>query len=156
MAHRIRTVIQITASAEHVWEVLTDFDSWPEWNAADPGFSGSLKEGARVELTSATPTGKTQNLKIKLTTVDPSRQLTWESGFPLLFKARHTFRIQAEEGGCVVHNDAFFRGLLVPFIRGQLPTETMFTETNRGLKHRAESVEGGENQVRRDDNRRFR
>ena len=112
MTHRVRTVIQITASAEHVWEVLTDFDSWPEWNAADPGFSGSLKEGARVELTSATPTGKTQNLKIKLTAVDPGRQLTWESGFPLLFKARHTFRIQTEEAAVPSTTTPFSVGCL--------------------------------------------
>ena len=141
MTRELQTVVEIDASPDQVWQVLTDFASWPDWNFADPGFSGELNEGAKAELTTAAPSGKTDQVKITLTSVVPKGQLSWESGMPLLFKARHMFRIEAQESGCTLYNDADFGGLLVPFIGKQLPTEEMFNETNRRLKARVESID---------------
>ena len=140
MTRELQTFIEIEASSEQVWQVLTDFEAWPDWNFADPGFSGELTEGAKVELTTAAPSGKTDQVKITLTSVVPNRQLSWESSMPLLFKARHVYRIEAQESGCTLYNEADFGGLLVPFIGKQLPTEEMFNETNRRLKERVESM----------------
>ena len=140
MARVLQTSVEIEAKSEQVWQVLTDFDSWPDWNSTDPGFSGELKEGARVELTTAAPNGKTAQVKITLTSVEPNRQLSWESSVPLLFKARHLYRIETHESGCTLYNEASFGGLLLPFIGKQLPTEEMFNETNRRLKKRIESL----------------
>ncbi|MEE8303032.1 MAG: SRPBCC domain-containing protein [Candidatus Tectomicrobia bacterium] len=139
MARELHTMVEISASPDQVWQVLTDFDAWPDWNVADPGFVGEMHEGAEVELTSTSPSGKRSQVRITLISVEPNRQLSWESSLPLLFKARHTYRIEAQDGNCTFYNEAGFWGILAHFISKQLPTEEMFKETNLRFKERVES-----------------
>jgi len=64
MARELHTMVEISASPDQVWQVLTDFDAWPDWNVADPGFVGEMHEGAEVELTSTSPSGKRSQVRI--------------------------------------------------------------------------------------------
>ena len=50
-----RTTFPIVASPEAVWEVLTDFERYPEWNPSLPSISGELRPGSTVSLTLAMP-----------------------------------------------------------------------------------------------------
>ncbi len=45
-AKEIHAELDIEASPERVWEVLTDFASFPEWNPFIRDASGGLKSGA--------------------------------------------------------------------------------------------------------------
>ena len=41
----ICTEIEIAGSPARVWEVLTRFDEYPQWNAFIPHAAGELREG---------------------------------------------------------------------------------------------------------------
>jgi uncharacterized protein YndB with AHSA1/START domain len=50
-----QTSFEINASATRVWEVLTDFGSYPQWNPQIPRASANIVEGARIHLRLALP-----------------------------------------------------------------------------------------------------
>ncbi|MFQ5793715.1 MAG: SRPBCC family protein [Candidatus Bipolaricaulia bacterium] len=43
----IQTEVEIDASAERVWQLLTDFAAFPEWNPFIRRASGKVKTGTR-------------------------------------------------------------------------------------------------------------
>lgn len=53
MAKEIKTEIQIDATPERVWEILTDFDAYPTWNPFIKSITGEVNVGntitARIE-----------------------------------------------------------------------------------------------------------
>ena len=47
---QLRAEIEIAAPPERVWEVLFDFDAYPEWNPFIRRISGSPREGEKLEV----------------------------------------------------------------------------------------------------------
>jgi uncharacterized protein YndB with AHSA1/START domain len=72
-----RTTFAVDASSERVWEVLTDFDRYPEWNPSVPSITGELAVGSTVSLTLAMPGRPSPKVKAKLLDVAPGRRLAW-------------------------------------------------------------------------------
>jgi uncharacterized protein YndB with AHSA1/START domain len=46
----LHSQIEINASAERVWRLLTDFASYPQWNPFIRRISGELTTGERLEV----------------------------------------------------------------------------------------------------------
>jgi uncharacterized protein YndB with AHSA1/START domain len=46
----IRAEIEIDASAERVWQLLTDFSTFPDWNPFISRADGEARNGARLEV----------------------------------------------------------------------------------------------------------
>jgi len=46
----LHSEIEINASAERVWDILTDFASYPQWNPFIRSISGELEVGERLEV----------------------------------------------------------------------------------------------------------
>jgi uncharacterized protein YndB with AHSA1/START domain len=46
----LRSEIEIQASEERVWQLLTDFASFPQWNPFIRRASGEAKAGSRLEV----------------------------------------------------------------------------------------------------------
>jgi len=46
----LRSEIEIRASAEQVWQILTDFASFPQWNPFMRRASGEATPGAKLEV----------------------------------------------------------------------------------------------------------
>jgi uncharacterized protein YndB with AHSA1/START domain len=46
----LRADIEIQASAERVWQLLTDFASFPQWNPFIRRASGEPKKGTKLEV----------------------------------------------------------------------------------------------------------
>ncbi|MFQ5986975.1 MAG: SRPBCC family protein [Thermoplasmata archaeon] len=139
----LRSEIDIDASAERVWEVLTDFESLPEWNPFLRRASGRVETGQRIEVVLQPPGRKASTFRPTLLRVDPGRELRWlgRVGMPGLFDGEHVFRIE-HRGPDRVHfvQEEFFRGLLRPFLGSLLrASERGFAAMNEALKSRAES-----------------
>lgn len=139
---RIVTSIDISADAGTVWQIFTDFSSYPEWNPFLQGIRGDITPGKRVVNVIRTPDGKTMTFRPKILTVEPGKELRWVGTLvaPLLFSGEHYFYVtdlgnartrftQGEE----------FSGLLVPLFKG-LITQTLgqFHDMNAALKDRCE------------------
>jgi uncharacterized protein YndB with AHSA1/START domain len=74
-----RTTLPIAASAGTVWEILTDFERYPEWNPSLPSIDGELRAGSPVALTPGMPGTPSPRVKAKFGEVAPGRRLTSES-----------------------------------------------------------------------------
>ncbi len=147
----LHSQIEIEAPAERVWQVLTDFDAYPEWNP----FIRRVKGRAEVDeqlVVRMRPSG-TRGMTFRPTVmkVELNRQLRWLGRLlvPGLFDGEHIFEIEELDKDRVLFiQREYFRGLLVPLLARSLDRETQrgFEEMNRALRERAEAtdqVEGG-------------
>ena len=144
----LHTEIEIDAPPERVWQVLTDFAAYPEWNpfVTSVRGDGELKEGARLEIVVRVPDGPTMTFKPRVLKVEPARELRWLGTLPLpgLFNGEHIFRLEAAGGGGArfLHGE-HFSGLLIPFMGGVLrKTERGYRLMNEALKARVERSVG--------------
>ena len=141
----LSTNIEISASAKVVWDILTDFDRFAEWNPFIPEARGDLQEGQRLNVRIAPPDGKGMTFKPTIKRVIPERQLRWLGRFifPGLFDGEHVFEIEvlSEDRVRFVQREKF-SGLLVSFLWRSLDTNTRrgFDEMNEALKNRAEEL----------------
>ena len=143
--HELHTEIEIAATPERVWSILTDFAAFPEWNPFIRFMHGVPQKGARLEGR-IQPSG-TSGMVFRPTVMaaEAGRELRWLGRllFPGLFDGEHRFLIEPLAPGKVrFRQSERFRGLLVPLFRGSLDRNTKrgFEEMNRALKARAEAV----------------
>ncbi len=141
--YTVHTEIDISATAERVWQVLTDLAAYPDWNPMIRRAAGEIKKGARLIIYFHPSGSKGRTFRPKLLAVEPNRELRWQGqpGFPLLFESEHVFTITPAESRAVrLTHDMVFYGLLIPFARNiaRRATNGPFTDMNRALKDRAE------------------
>jgi hypothetical protein len=89
--------IKINASAKRVWQLLTDFASYPHWNPLIRRISGEPTIGERLQVRLEPPESRDITLRPKVLTAEPNHQLRWlEHLFvPGLFDGEHFFAIQS-------------------------------------------------------------
>ncbi len=141
----LRTEIEIGAPAERVWQILTDFASYPEWNPFVRSISGEAKEGAQLEVYLQPSGARGMTFRPTVLKAEPSRQFSWLGHLFIsgLFDGEHAFEIEqlAENRVRFVQRESF-RGLLVPLLLRMLANDTRrgFEEMNAALKARAEAA----------------
>jgi hypothetical protein len=140
----LHSEIQIDAPAERVWELLTDFASYPQWNPFIRKISGQPASGERLEVRLAPPGGRGMTFKPKVLNAEPNHEFRWLGHLlvPGLFDGEHSFTIQPlEEKRVRFVQREVFKGVLVPLLGRSLETNTQrgFEEMNRALKERAEA-----------------
>ena len=139
----IRTEIEIQASAERVWGLLTDFASFPQWNPFIRRAIGEARLGARLEIRIQPSGARGMTFKPTILKLEPKRELRWLGRLlmPGLFDGEHIFSIESlgTERVCFTQREVF-KGLFVPLLTRDLDTNTLrgFKEMNLALKARAE------------------
>lgn len=144
MRHELQTEITIDAGPDRVWEILTDLESYEDWNPFVIASEGEVAPGRRLVNRLQLPGGKAQTFKPTVTVADPARTFEWlgRLGLPWIFDGRHRFDLgPTPDGGTRLVHAEFFNGVLVPFLRSMLDTKTRkgFELMNEALKTRAES-----------------
>jgi hypothetical protein len=140
----IVTTIDIDAKPSRVWNTLTDFAHFPDWNPFVRYVEGEPRAGERLRVTIAPPGGRQMTFTPTILAADTTRELRWigRLGFRGLFDGEHYFKIepQGPAGSRFVHGERF-TGLLVPFLRKSLDRNTRagFDAMNRALKDRVET-----------------
>ena len=88
---KIHTEIEIEAPADRVWQELTDFAAFPEWNPFLESVEGDLSTGARLKVNL-----KGMSFKPTLLKVEADRELRWLGRLmvPGLFDGEHHFIIE--------------------------------------------------------------
>ena len=140
----IHAEIDIEAPAQRVWDVLTDFKAYPEWNPLFPEMKGEPVVGSTLRFRIRPPEGRAMRISSKVLAATPGRELRWRGGLPIpgLLSGEHAFRIEplGEASAHLVHEERF-SGILVPlFGRVLRKTERGFEEMNRALKARCETT----------------
>ncbi len=141
----LRTEIDIEAPAERVWQILTDFTSYPEWNPFVRRISGEAQEGAQLEVYLQASGARGMTFRPTVLKAEPSREFRWRGKLFIqgLFDGEHVFEIEqlAENRVRFVQRESF-RGLLTPMLLRMLENDTRrgFEEMNAALKSRAEAA----------------
>src|SRR6266511_2049891 len=137
----LRTEIDIDAPAERVWESLTDFASFPEWNPFIREIQGTPAVGSRLEVTLGASGTKPMTFRPTVKGFVPNRELRWlgRVGIPMLFDGEHVFELSpiGPARTRFVQRENF-RGLFVPFLAKSLDRDARrgFEEMNRALRAR--------------------
>ena len=142
----IEVSIEINASAEKVWRVLTDFAGYPEWNPFIIEIEGEAKEGSRLAIKVKNAGGGVMGFRPKLLTVKPNRELRWLGqlwGLPGVLNGDHPFLIEENgDAGVRFVQKENFTGVLVPFLTKRLRRDANwgFNVMNEALKKRVEKT----------------
>ncbi len=141
----IRSTIDIAASPEHIWSVLTAFDNYQTWNPFIRGIKVSkLHTGAKLHaLVRRPPNGRSRLLSTIILNVTPGSELMWRRKFLMtrLFTAEQAFIIvpNGVQGSHFIQRERY-SGFLASFIFRQVKSDTTesFEAMNRALKRVAE------------------
>ena len=138
----IRDEIEIDAPPDRVWSVITDFDSYPEWNPFVQRISGPVEEGAKLDVRIVPPGKRGMGFKPTVLKVEPRRELAWLGKLlvPGLFDGEHHFELEELDGGRTrfIQREVF-KGLLTGILGGMLGnTLDGFRAMNQALKRRVE------------------
>lgn len=141
----LRSEIEIQASAERVWKLLTDFASFPQWNPFIRRASGNIQVGKYLEVNIQPSGASGMTFRPIVLKVDPNRELRWIGHLFIsgLFDGEHIFTIEPFETNRIrFAQREIFTGLLVPIFARKLDIDTRrgFEEMNRALKIRAEQT----------------
>ncbi len=143
-AREIYTEIEINASANSVWEVLTTFDEYPDWNPFIREISGELSEGSRLSVSIQPVGGDPMDFQPTLIKADKNHELRWIGRVLLrgIFDGEHYLIIEkiSEEKVNLIHGENF-SGVLVPLLWGSMESGTKqgFKAMNEALKSKVET-----------------
>lgn len=144
MAEKIEHRIGVKASAETVWEFLSDLTTWADWNPLYPQASGILRIGAPLTLTLALPGQPTRTITPTVVDWVPLEQIHWRlSAMGGLVRSIRYLEIEAlSEQSCVFSNGEIFMGLLGPRVLRQYkrPIRQGFTAMGEAVRDRAEQA----------------
>lgn len=143
--HEVQTEIEIQATADRVWTVLTDFPRHAEWNPFVRRIEGELREGAKLVVKVQPEGGRGMTFRPTVLKAEPDRELRWLGRLlaPGVFDGEHYFQLEEmERGRCRFVHGERFSGLLVKLMRSSLDggTRAGFEAMNRALKARAEGA----------------
>ncbi len=138
---RLETTIDIDAPPETVWEVLTDFAAYPEWNPFMT-VEGAPRTGERLTVRLTPPGGRATTFRPTVLVADGT-ELRWRGKLlvPGLYDGEHVFTLEERESDTthLVHGEAFSGVLVGPINRRVGPAvERGFWQMNAALKERAE------------------
>ena len=139
----IQTDVVINSSASEVWQELTDFEEYPQWNPFMLQVTGAPSPGEQLEILMRFGDG-TMTITPTVLVSLPDRELRWIGHLlvPGLFDGEHSLVIEplSEDRVRFLQSESF-SGLLIPFSRRILEdTKLNFEAMNQALKKRAEEA----------------
>jgi hypothetical protein len=139
----INTELEIMASSERVWQVLTDFPNFGKWNPVIIEIKGETKVNTKLEIHLRTRSGKSRIYKPTITKLEPNHELRWvgKSFFPGIFNGERIFTIDSIGASTVLffHRE-IFTGVGAYLAGDRLENDIRHTlnEMNVALKKQAE------------------
>jgi hypothetical protein len=128
--------IDVDAPPEIVWEVVTRFENWPNWNPDVKwmSFPGPLAAGTEFRWKAGPGT-----IVSTLDRIEPPRYISWR-GRTLTIDAYHEWWLEPRDDGTHVRTEEAFYGLLARLLRGPLQKtlDKSFEDALQRLKGEAE------------------
>jgi hypothetical protein len=140
----IVTEIEIDASPNRVWHILTDFEKHASWNPFIKKITGKPLKDEKLEVHMPDPRGGTMVFSPTVLAAEPNRELRWlgrSEGDA--FNGEHRFIIEPRgENKVRFTQSEKFTGSMVAQLEGWLDTavKSNFEAMNRALKDKAENA----------------
>jgi hypothetical protein len=139
----IKTEILINSDPEIVWNILMDFDRYPEWNPFIKFISGQPIKGSKIEAKLEPPDSKGMKINPVILEVDNKKKFRWLGHLfvPGLFDGEHIFElIDNKNGSTTFIQREIFKGILIPLLKKLLDDNTRrgFELMNQQLKIESE------------------
>jgi hypothetical protein len=141
--HEIQTEIDIAASPERLWAILTDFAAYPDWNPFIRSIEGPLEKGGRLTVSIQPVGASAMTFRPTVLVATPNAELRWLGKFLFrgVFDGEHYLQIAPSTPGRVrfVQGEKF-GGLLVGLSKSKIEggVRAGFIAMNQALKSRAE------------------
>jgi hypothetical protein len=143
--HLVHTSIDISADLQKVWDVLKDFDRYPEWNPCLLSIAGDKSIGSVLTVTIDPAYSINKRFKARLLEYSKEKGIRWfgRLWIPHLFAGTHSFEMLPTASGVTFIQQEEFSGILVPLLKGMLDRKMKkgYQEMNRALKARSEKVD---------------
>jgi hypothetical protein len=113
----LRADIHISAPIDQVWQVLTDFEHWSDWNPMVNHAGGRASVNSTLEITMRGPDSKdAMKYRPIVLDVNPPNSFRWRATMlsGLMFTNDRVFELKEKNGGTDLTNREEFKGLLVP------------------------------------------
>ena len=140
----LHSEIEIEASPEQVWAVLSDLEAYGSWNPFVTDVRGAVVEGTRLRVRLTPPGGRGITMKPRVTVAEPARTFEWlgHLGVRGLFDGRHRFELRPTATGTTLIQRETFTGLLASLLMRVLAEKTTagFVLMNEALKARVEQA----------------
>ena len=139
----LHAAVEIDVPAERVWQVVSDFARYCDWNPFIVRSAGEPRVGERLDITIAAPRMKPVSFRPRVLDVERGRLIRWKGEFKLpgLFDGRHALIVDPLDGGrsrFTTHEDV--TGILLPFVgRVMTASQQGFDLMARAVKERAEA-----------------
>src|SRR5687767_9346038 len=141
----VRTEIDIDAPPARVWEVLTDFGSYDDWNPVVQRVRADLRTGGSIRFSLAYGSVKLP-IAARLVNVEQQRELRWKGPssdlLGSIFRAEHYLRLKAlpDNRTRLIHGEEF-GGLFPRALWSRLRSDLLprYRGMNEALKRRAEA-----------------
>ena len=140
----IKTAVDVAASPEMVWRVLTYFPDYPKWNPVLVSIQGSLAPGQRLKIQARFPQGREYKFSPVVVKVIPATELRWRRWRLIegVFDRELAFLIVPNgiKGVRFIQRE-HFSGLLAPLMMHFISEKTLkaFNLMNLALKRTAEA-----------------
>ncbi len=141
--NEIETSIKISSTANKIWQELTNFDEYKNWNPSIIDISGELGKNKTIKIVVKIDE-KTMIFKPIVLECEENKELRWLGKllFSGIFDGEHYFLIKENiDGTCTFIQGEKFSGILIPFFGKMiLKTKKGFEAMNKELKIRVERV----------------
>ncbi|QMW22798.1 SRPBCC domain-containing protein [Sandaracinobacteroides saxicola] len=139
----IATEVEIAATPERVWAILTDFAAYPQWNPYIVAIEGDATPGTVMQVHSVPLPGAPEMVAPVLMVSADFPLMCWEGGLADRgqFRGDHRWRLEAIAGGTRVAHVEDFSGTLAPDIlaRHGDTVRAAFERFDAALKTRCEA-----------------
>lgn len=142
----IITTVEINASVERVWSLISDFKSYPKWNPLMLRLEGEAVEGAQLEILIHLFLATEMKVTPRVLNVDLFREIRWRGGvkIPGILTGEHILTIEELSSNHVrlVQSEAF-TGVLAPLFLVWMGDEVRrgFEKMNLEVKLLAEAAD---------------
>jgi hypothetical protein len=132
-------VVNIRATPEKIWQLLTDAEGFPRWNSTITRIEGQIREGEKLRVHVR---GAERTFTPKISDFVPSKRMTWTGGVPLVFQGVRTFRLTpCRDGSVDFAMQERMSGVMLPPAKKSLPDfGPIFQTYASDLKREAERI----------------
>ena len=139
----LHAAVDIDAPAERVWQVVSDFGRYADWNPFIVRAAGEPRIGERLDITIAAPGMKPVRFQPRVLDFEQGRLIRWKGEYkvPGLFDGRHALIVDPLDDGrtrFTTHEEV--TGILLPFLgKVMASSQQGFELMARAVKERAEA-----------------